>query len=85
LRLFFKSELILIFSILGDRPKAAEGAVYNPDEIDIDDDEEDEEEEENSEGEENTTEPPKNIPVEKKSIPAKVFGGLKRKNDSDSE
>lgn len=71
----------------GDRPKTnEEGTVYNPDEIDIDDDDDDDDEEE-GEGEESegaATKEPRNIPVEKKSVPAKVFGGLKRKN-SDSD
>jgi pre-mRNA-splicing factor SYF1 len=78
----------------GDRQKKAEeGAVYNPDELDIDmdedDDEDDEEgEEENGgekEGAQNGIQTLKNVPIERKSIPSAVFGGLKKKTDSDSE
>ena len=65
----------------GDRQKKDE-AVYNPDEIDIDMDDDDEEVSE-SENMENVED--KNIPVEKKSIPSKVFRSLKKKNESDSE
>ncbi|KAG5681125.1 hypothetical protein PVAND_010585 [Polypedilum vanderplanki] len=60
-----------------------DGAVYNPDEIDIDMDDDNSEESD----EENDTEEGKelkNIPIEKQPVPATVFGGLKKK-DSDSE
>lgn len=74
----------------GDRQKKSEdGNVYNPDEIDLDDasDENDDNDEDNEEKSvsENSKKITANIPIEKKLIPSKVFGGLKRKNDSDSE
>lgn len=67
--------------VQGGDKKKEDGAVYNPDEIDIDDEEEDEDE-----GAENEAEVKelKNVPIEKQAIPSKVFGSLK-KNDSDSE
>ena len=66
----------------GGKGAGKEGKVLNPEEIDIDDDD-DEDEEESDEGEEQAVEL-KNLPIEKQSIPASVFGSLK-KTDEDSE
>lgn len=67
--------------VQGGKKTVEDGAVYNPDEIDIDMDDDEEED-----GGENGEEPGelKNVPIEKQSIPAKVFGSLK-KDGSDSE
>lgn len=61
--------------------------MHNPDEIDIDDDDDDDEEEDENEDGNSPKESKKqeNIPIAQKTVPAKVFGGLKRKNESDSE
>lgn len=66
--------------VQGGKDKKENGAVYNPDEIDID---MDDEEASDNEGVEELGEL-KNVPIEKQSIPAKVFGSLKKDN-SDSE
>lgn len=61
--------------------------VVNPDEIDIgdsDDDEENSEEEEDAEGNiPEGSQTLRNIPIEQKSIPAKVFGSLRKEDEED--
>lgn len=71
--------------VQGGKQSKEDGAVYNPDEIDIDM-EDDDDDEEGSDGAENGEEVGelKNVPIEKQAIPSKVFGSLK-KNGSDSE
>jgi pre-mRNA-splicing factor SYF1 len=74
--------------VQGGKKNQEESAVYNPDEIEIDmDDDDDDEasdaEAENGEGEASVE--MKNVPIEKQSIPSKVFGSLKKQNESDSE
>lgn len=68
--------------VQGGKKKEEDGAVYNPDEIDIDMDDE-EEEESGAENEEQSDEL-KNVPIEKQAIPSTVFGGLRQENN-DSE
>lgn len=65
--------------------KKPDGHVFNPDEIDIGTDDSDEEEEEGPEEAENEGAALKNVPIEKQAIPSKVFGGLKKSNESDSD
>ena len=69
--------------VQGGDKKKEEGAVYNPDEIDIDDDEDDDDEASDG-GDNDEVVELKNVPIEKQAIPAKVFGSLK-KSQSDSE
>lgn len=58
---------------------AEKNKIVNPDEIDIGDSDSEEEEGEEDEGAE------LNIPVEKQAIPAQLFGGLKKADESDEE
>lgn len=72
----------------GDRNKKAEdGAVYNPDEVDIDmeDEDDDDEEEENENVADEGPQELKNIQITKKSIPSAVFGSIKKKDGNESE
>ncbi|XP_013113149.1 pre-mRNA-splicing factor syf1 homolog [Stomoxys calcitrans] len=77
---------------------SAKDKVVNPDEIDIGDSEEEEDEEEDDDGNASETERNeaatrkddndlimKKLRIEQKSIPAKVFGGLKTKANEDEE
>jgi pre-mRNA-splicing factor SYF1 len=66
--------------VQGGKKQQEEGAVYNPDEIDIDMDDDDEA----SDGGEGEATELKNVPIEKQAVPSKVFGSLK-KNESDSD
>lgn len=70
--------------VQGGKKKEEDGAVYNPDEIDIDDVMDDEEEESATENEEQQSDELKNLPIEKQAVPSTVFGGL-RKESNDSE
>ncbi|ETN67683.1 XPA-binding protein 2 [Anopheles darlingi] len=64
-----------------------EDRVVNPDEIDIDDDDDEDDEETGQEGEEAGEEEDirKKVPIERQSIPAKVFGSLRPQQDDDDD
>ena len=64
-------------------PKSAADKVVNPEEIDIGDDDSDEDEDMDDEGAEEE-DIMKKVPIERQSIPSKVFGSL-RKEDEDED
>ena len=65
---------------------AKEDRVVNPDEIDIDDEEEEEDDDDDeAAGDENGEDIAKKIPIERQSIPAKVFGSLRREVEEKEE